>query len=183
MSGTLSTRRPVLAVVGSSGSVDPALLEAAEALGRAAIEAGFRLISGGRDGIMEAASRGARSAPSWREGDVIGILPSYDRGQANRYCDVVIPTGLGLARNVVLVASADVVVAIAGGSGTLSEIALAWQLGKPVIGLDLGLGPAGGWGERAAGTAIDDRREGVVERARSAAEAITLATGLIGAAG
>ncbi|MFO7567671.1 MAG: TIGR00725 family protein [Enhygromyxa sp.] len=171
----MSARRPVLAVIGSGGRIDPAIAAAAEELGRLAIEAGFRLVSGGRDGVMEAASRGARAAPSWREGDVIGILPSYDRAEANAHVDVVIPTGLGIARNVVVVASADVVVALAGGSGTLSEIAIAWQLGKPIIGLDLKLGPLGGWGERAGGIAIDDRRSDEVRRASSAAEAIELA--------
>jgi uncharacterized protein (TIGR00725 family) len=171
----MTARRPVLAVIGSGGLVDPTILAAAETLGQLAIEAGFRLVSGGRDGVMEAASRGARATKSWREGDVIGILPSYDRGQANPFVDVVIPTGLGIARNVVVVATADVVVALAGGSGTLSEIAIAWQLGKPVIGLDLGLGPTGGWGERAAGTALDDRRGDEIRRACSAAEAIELA--------
>ncbi len=168
-------RRPVLAVIGSSGIVNQAIVEAAEALGRLAIEAGFRLVNGGRDGVMEATSRGARSAPSWRDGDVIGILPGYDRAEANEYCDIVFPTGLGIARNVVVVASADVVIALAGGSGTLSEIAMAWQLGKPVIGLDLGLGQPGGWGERAAGAALDDRRGDEIRRATSVAKAIELA--------
>ena len=171
----MPARRPTLAVIGSSGAIDAAIERAAESLGQMAIEAGFRLIHGGRDGVMEAASRGARSATNWRDGDVIGILPGYDRSEANPHVDVVIPTGLGIARNVVVVASADVVVALAGGSGTLSEIAIAWQLGKPVIGLDLGLGAAGGWGERAAGVAIDDRRGDEVRRARSVAEAIELA--------
>jgi len=170
----------MLAVIGSGGALDPAIAAAAEALGQLAIEAGFRLVSGGRDGVMEAASRGARAASSWREGDVIGILPGYERAQANPFVDVVIPTGLGIARNVVVVASADVVVAIAGGSGTLSEIAIAWQLGKPVIGIDLGLGQPGGWAERAAGTAIDDRRGDQVRRARSPAEAVELAVAAIG---
>lgn len=175
----MPARRPVLAVIGSGGVLDPAIERAAEALGRLAIEAGFRLVSGGRDGVMEAASRGARSAASWRDGDVIGILPSYDRNDANASVDVVIPTGLGIARNVIVVASADVVVAVAGGSGTLSELAIAWQLGKPVIGLDLGLGELGGWGERAAGITIDDRREDEVRRARSVHEAIELAKALV----
>src|SRR5690606_32400815 len=143
----------------------PAIAAAAEALGRLAIESGFRLVRGGRDGVMAAASRGAKAASSWREGDVIGTLPGYERPQANPFVDLAIPTGLDIARNVALVASPDVVVAIAGGSGTLSEIAIAWQLGKPVIGLDLGLGQPGGWAERAAGIAIDDRRSDQVRRA------------------
>lgn len=146
----MTTRRPVLAVIGSGGSIDVAVEQAAEALGRAAIEAGFRIVCGGRDGVMEASSRGARSAANWREGDVIGILPGYERRNANPFVDIVIPTGLGIARNVVVVASADVVVAIAGGSGTLSEIAIAC-----------------------------DRRSDQVQRACSVAEAIEQALAVI----
>jgi uncharacterized protein (TIGR00725 family) len=172
-------RRPVVAVVGSSGSVHAKIEAAAEELGGRIIEAGFRLLCGGRDGVMEAACRGAREAPSWREGDVIGVLPGYDRGQANEWVDVVIPTGLGLARNVVVVASADVVVALAGGSGTLSEIALAWQLGRPVIGIDLELGEVGGWAERLVGARIDHRRGGAISRARTPAQAVELAEALV----
>jgi hypothetical protein len=83
---------------------------------------------------MEAACRGAREAG----GVTIGILPGADRGAANRFVEVAIPTGLGEARNAVVVRSADAVVAVGGGYGTLSEIAFALKAGKPVVGL-------GGW--------------------------------------
>jgi uncharacterized protein (TIGR00725 family) len=81
---------------------------------------------------MEAACRGAREAG----GTTVGILPGGDRGAANRFLDVAIATGLGEARNALVVRSADALVAVGGGYGTLSEIALALKAGKPVVGLD-----------------------------------------------
>ena len=81
---------------------------------------------------MEAACRGAKQAG----GLTVGILPGSDRSDANPYVDVALPTGLGEARNALVVRAADAVIAIGGGYGTLSEIALALKAGKPVIGLD-----------------------------------------------
>jgi uncharacterized protein (TIGR00725 family) len=81
---------------------------------------------------MEAASRGAKA----EGGTTIGILPTGERADANPWVDVAIPTGLGEARNALVVRAADAVVAVAGEFGTLSEIALALKLGKPVVGLD-----------------------------------------------
>jgi len=163
-------RRKVAAIVGGA-SVSQALEGEAEALGCALVEAGFRIATGGRTGVMEAASRGARRAVSYREGDVIAVLPGVDASQANAYADIVVPTGLGHARNVVLVCSADVVIAVGGGAGTLSEIALAWVHGKPVICLDRGEG----WSAELAGRALDTRRDGVLERAEEVAQVIRLA--------
>jgi uncharacterized protein (TIGR00725 family) len=80
---------------------------------------------------MEAACRGAKEA----DGLTVGILPGADRTEANPFVDVVLPTGLGEARNALVVGAADVVIAIGGGYGTLSEIALALKAGKRVIGL------------------------------------------------
>ncbi len=80
---------------------------------------------------MEAACRGAKEAG----GTTVGILPGTDRAEANRFVDVAIPTGLGEARNALVVRAADAVIAIGGGHGTLSEIALALKAGKAVAGL------------------------------------------------
>ena len=110
---------------------------------------------------MAAVSKGARSSRRWQEGDVIGVLPGLDPAEANPWVDVVVPTGLNHARNVVLVAMADVVVALGGGAGTLSEIALAWQHGKPIVALESGEG----WAAILAGQAIDGRRQDVVHGA------------------
>ena len=81
---------------------------------------------------MEAACRGAKDAG----GTTVGILPGSDRAAANRFVDVAVATGLGEARNALVVRAADAVIAIGGGYGTLSEIALALKAGKRVVGLD-----------------------------------------------
>jgi len=135
------------------------------------VDAGFRIVSGGRDGVMEAFSRGGRHASQWTEGSVMGILMTYDDAQANAWLDIIIPTGIGFARNTLVVASADVVVAVAGGAGTLSEIALAWQLGKPVIAL----APSGGWAEKMAGQQLDGRYARHIQCADSAEDAVAQA--------
>ena len=93
---------------------------------------GAVVVSGGLGGVMEAACRGAREAG----GVTVGILPGLDRAAANPYVDVALPTGLGEARNALVVRAADVLIAVGGGYGTLSEIALALKAGKRVIGLD-----------------------------------------------
>jgi uncharacterized protein (TIGR00725 family) len=98
-------------------------------VGRGIAESGHALVCGGRGGVMEAAARGAKSAG----GATIGILPEYDARIANQYIDYPIPTGLGHARNAVVVASGDAIIAIGGGFGTLSEIGLALKMGKRVV--------------------------------------------------
>lgn len=168
-------RKPVAAVVGGN-SASAALLEAAEVIGRGLVEAGMRVATGGLGGVMTAASRGAHNAASWCDGSVIGILPGLDAREANPFVDIVIPTGMNYARNTILVAMADVVVAVGGGSGTLSEVALAWQHGKPIVALDLGQG----WSARMAGERLDERRADEVHRAGSAEEAVRLAAALAG---
>jgi len=152
-----TTRRPVIAVIGNATVTDPDLIALYERLGAAIVERGWRVASGGLSGVMECVSRGAATSEHAFDGAVIGIVPTYDSSSANPYCDVVIPTGMSVARNVVVASSGDVVVACGGGSGTLSEIAVAWQLGKPV----LSLGP-GGWGEALRGKSLDQRRDDVV---------------------
>ncbi len=119
-----------LAVVGSA-SCDAGTAALAEEVGREIARRGAVLICGGRGGVMEAACRGARSAG----GTTVGILPGTDRSQANPYVDIPIVTGLGEARNALVVRSADAVIAVSGGYGTLSEIALALKMGRPVVGL------------------------------------------------
>ena len=116
-----------MAVIGPG---DEPTVAAAE-VGRLIAERGAVLVCGGRGGAMEAACRGAKEVG----GLTVGILPGPDRSEANPFVDVVLPTGLGEARNALVVGAADVVIAIGGGYGTLSEIALALKVGKRVIGL------------------------------------------------
>jgi len=118
-----------IGVIGRDGEISDELRRIAEDIGRKIAENGYVLICGGRGGVMEAACKGARSM----NGITVGILPSLNRGDANPYVDIVITTGMGHARNSLVVSSSDVVVAIDGRIGTLSEIALALNYGRPVI--------------------------------------------------
>jgi uncharacterized protein (TIGR00725 family) len=115
-----------IAVIGAAECTDEEY-GAAETVGFLVAGNGETLLSGGRGGVMEAACKGAREAG----GTTVGILPGTDTG--NPYLDVVVKTGLGNARNAVLAASADAVIAVGGGYGTLSEIALALKIKKPVF--------------------------------------------------
>lgn len=119
-----------MAVVGP-GAAGADELAAAEEIGRLLAEAGAVVVCGGLGGVMEAACRGARSA----DGVTLGILPGRDRRDANPYVGVAVPTGLGEARNALVVRAADAVIAIGGAYGTLSEIAFALKGGTPVVGL------------------------------------------------
>ncbi|MDQ7820554.1 MAG: TIGR00725 family protein [Armatimonadota bacterium] len=121
----------VIGVIGESQFSDPAHEALAEETGRLLAEAGYVLVCGGLGGVMEAACRGARRAG----GLTVGILPGVDRRDANPYVTVAVATGLGQMRNVAIVLTADALIAIGGGYGTLSEIGHALRAGKPVIGL------------------------------------------------
>lgn len=129
-----------VAVVGA-GDADGAVADAAEAVGRGLGAAGVLLVCGGLGGVMAAACRGARAAG----GTTLGLLPGEDRRAGNAWLDIAVPTGLGDGRNLLVVRAADAVIAVGGGWGTLSEVALAHVLGRPVIGLRTwtGTSPAG----------------------------------------
>jgi len=148
---------PHVAVIGA-GAAAHAELVMAEELGRELATRGAVVVCGGLGGVMEAVCRGAREAG----GRTIGILPGDDRGHANPYVDVAVATGLGDARNLLVVRTADVVVAVGGELGTLSEIAFALLLGRPVVGIST-------WELSRPGRAGDDILR--VATAREAAEA------------
>jgi len=109
----------------------PELYEIACDVGREIATNGFALVCGGLGGVMEAACQGAKKAG----GITIGLLPTSNKGDANPYCDLVIPTGLGHARNVLVVHASDALIAVDGEAGTLSEIAIALKIGKPIVGI------------------------------------------------
>jgi uncharacterized protein (TIGR00725 family) len=119
-----------IAVVGASEATAQAEATA-EAVGTSLASAGATVICGGLGGVMAGACRGAKAVG----GITVGILPGRDRRAANQWVDVVIPTGLGEARNALVVGAAAVVIAVDGEYGTLSEIALALRAGIPVIGV------------------------------------------------
>jgi uncharacterized protein (TIGR00725 family) len=121
---------PYVAVCGA-GTATEEEEEWAEEVGRRLGEAGAVVVCGGLGGVMDAAARGAAAAG----GTVIGILPGDDRLGASEHLTLAIPTGIGEARNALIARAADAVIAIGGEWGTLSEIALARKMGKPVVGL------------------------------------------------
>jgi uncharacterized protein (TIGR00725 family) len=124
-------QQTIIAVCGP-GIADPDTLAVAEEVGRRIAEAGAALICGGHAGIMEAACKGAAEAG----GLTIGVLPGPDRAAANPYVRIPIVTNMGQARNVIIVGTANAIIAISGEYGTLSEIALALKVSTPVVGLD-----------------------------------------------
>jgi uncharacterized protein (TIGR00725 family) len=122
--------KKIIGVIGGR-RVEKSLLAEAEKAGRLIARSGMALVCGGLGGVMEAASRGA----SAEGGTTIGILPQDHKRDANDYIDLPIVTGMGMGRNVIIARTADALIAIGGEYGTLSEIAFALQLGKPVIGI------------------------------------------------
>ena len=121
-----------------AGVGDPDLEAAAEAVGRALAEAGAVVVCGGRTGVMEAAARGCAAAG----GLAVGVLPGADAGEANAWIGLPLPTGMGEGRNLLVVRFAEAVVAVGGSWGTLSEVALASKIGRPVV--LVGEGPVAG---------------------------------------
>jgi uncharacterized protein (TIGR00725 family) len=149
-------RRPVVAVIGA-GDAPPAVCKLAFEVGREIARRDAVLINGGLGGVMESAAAGARK----EGGHTIGIIPGNDRGAANRHIEFAIATGIGEARNAVIVASANAVIAMRGEGGTLAEIGFALKLRKPIVALD-------SWPEIAG-----------LNRADNAADAVALALRLV----
>jgi uncharacterized protein (TIGR00725 family) len=124
------SRAPYVAVVGPA-EASPDELLSAEEVGAGLAAAGAVVITGGLGGVMEAACRGARS----KRGHTLGLLPGEDRDAANGWVEIAVTTGLGELRNGLIVRASDALIAVGGGHGTLSEVALALKLGRPVVGL------------------------------------------------
>ncbi len=132
----MTPRGPYVSVVGS-GTAAGETYELAREVGRLVARRGGIVVCGGLGGVMEAAARGATE----NGGTAIGVLPDEDRGRANGYLSFSVATGMGQARNLAVVCSGDVVVAVGGEYGTLSEVGLALKVGRPVVSLgswDLG---------------------------------------------
>jgi uncharacterized protein (TIGR00725 family) len=131
--------RPTIGVMGSGDDGDATLLQQARELGAAIAAEGWVLVNGGHaTGVMGASAEGAAAAG----GLVVGVLPDEDLRRASPHLTVAVRTGMGDARNVVNVLSSDVVIAMRGGAGTMSEVALALNAGRSVIALDFDLGAA-----------------------------------------
>lgn len=148
------TRRAHVSVIGFNNSCTEVARSAAYDVGRAIARRGGIVVCGGLGGVMEAACRGAHD-----EGGLsVGIIPSANSGEANRYCDVVIPTGLGWSRDFLVANSGDAVVVVGGGAGTLTEVAAAYQMGKRIVAVRGTGGVADEW----VGRHIDERKRGKV---------------------
>lgn len=155
-------KKKFIAVIGG-GECSPQQAVLAEEVGREIARHGAVLVCGGLGGVMEAACRGA----SAEEGITIGILPGHNRQTANPYVQIPIVTNMGTARNIIVVKSAQAVIAIDGSYGTLSEIGHALQNGIPVIGLET-------WS-----LSKEDQPDNAIITAKSATEAVTKALSLI----
>lgn len=144
-------RRKIVSVIGNrSIEKDGIRYKIAFALGKALVDNGYRVQSGGLRGVMEAVMAGARSSKNYKEGDTIALVPSFNTETANEYADIVIPTGLDAMRNA-LVANAYAVIGVGGGAGTLCEYAFAWSFNRLIIAFE----NTGGWSEKLAGIRMD----------------------------
>jgi len=172
--------RPVLITIIGKSAKDPTdpvpaeALRAAEEVGRLIAERGGVVVTGGLSGVMEAVSRGAKSAA----GLVIGILPGFDKRDANEHVDIAITTGMGWMRNTLTVRAADAVIMISGGIGTLNELTVAYEI-KPTIILE----GTGGWSDRIRevayqGKYLEEAKIAQLQYAKTPREAVDLAFAL-----
>jgi uncharacterized protein (TIGR00725 family) len=149
-------RKPIIGVIGPNHALcSREIYDFGLLLGRRLVDDGFFIACGGMYGVMESVCRGAHNSPMYVTGSTIGFIPSIDRNTANPFCDIVIPTGMGLARNILLVNTSDLLIAVGGGAGTLSEISYAWQTGKTVLCCT----QFSGWSADLAGKSLDDRMQ------------------------
>lgn len=150
-------------------------------MGKALVDNGYRVVSGGMGGVMQAAFEGARSSEFYQEGDTVAILPYFDRSRSNGYADIVIATGLDIYRNII-VANSDAVIAVGGGAGTLCELSTAWTLKRLILAYEDG----DGWSAKVAGERLDYRiryeeiEEDKVFGVKTADEAIAILERYIG---
>lgn len=146
----LSKKRQILVVGSNENGCTPEMEKIAYAVGKEVARSGSVLITGGLGGVMKAASHGASDAG----GLVVGIIPQDDASFANEYCDIVIPSGLGLARDFLNALAADGVIIVGGGSGTLSEMCAAYMHKKPMVALK----DSGGTAKKFADQYLDHRQ-------------------------
>lgn len=147
------SNKKIIAIIGDGHLAEnsPAYLLAYE-LGKTLVDKGYRIQNGGLGGVMEASMKGAKASKHYQKGDTIAIIPSSDVRQVNAYADVVIPTGLDILRNGKVI-EADAVIAIGGGAGTLSEMAMAWQVFKFIIAFE----NIDGWSQKLANQKLDNK--------------------------
>lgn len=152
-------------VIGSDGDhCAESTYEAAKEVGAQIASKSAITVTGGLGGVMEAACRGAKE----KGGTVVGIIPHEDMSYANPFCDIIIPTGIGFARNFITAYSADTCIVVGGGAGTFIEACVAYQKGKPIVALT----GSGGTADKIAETFLDDRKTVKVMGASTPREAV-----------
>lgn len=159
-----------ISIIGSS-SIGRETEGLCEELGRRIAESGYLLACGGMGGVMKAACKGCKEAG----GTTMGILPVSNKKMGNNYLDIIVPTTLGDARNLLVVLSGDGVIAVGGMSGTLSELSFAWMYDRPIVALR----PVDGWASRLIDQKIDGRRSDKIYGADSPGEAVETIINLI----
>ncbi|AET69009.1 TIGR00725 family protein [Desulfosporosinus orientis DSM 765] len=162
-----------IGVIGQSGEIPAELQQLALEIGREIALRGAILLTGGTNGVMEFASKGAKTA----NGLVVGILPGDTMERANKYIDIPINTGLSFDyRSLILVHSSDALIMVGGGNGTLGELSAAYLNLKPVVILE----PSGGWAKKVRAMAyeeayLDDRKSTKLDYAQTVKEALDIA--------
>ena len=161
-----------IGVIGQSGEIPVELQQLAQDIGREIAQRGAILLTGGTNGVMECASKGAKEA----HGLVVGILPGDTMDRANKYIDIPINTGLSFDyRSLILVHSSDALIMVGGGNGTLGELSAAYLNLKPVVILE----PSGGWAKRVRTMAyeevyLDERKSCKMDYAQTVKEALDI---------
>ena len=160
--------KPQIAIIGSR-ELSPDSLSLLKSLSFELVSKGYRTVTGGLGTLQQTVHEGAKSNPQHTDCDTIVLLPGFGPKPAISCADVIIPTGLDAYRNA-LVANSEVVVAIGGGAGTLSEMAFAWQFNRPIIAIG-----KEGWADRLAGESLDHRQSSkIIDCTSSSVEEIVL---------
>ncbi len=168
--------KKIIGVIGSSANLTTKnMYEFTQNLTKELAAKGYSIVCGGLGGVMEATALGVKKASNPNALSIC-IIPQDDKKFANLYCDIVIPTGIGECRNKTVVNTADILIAIGGGAGTLSEIAFAWKQNKKVICIT----KFNGWAKTLAGQNIDTTAEGLLIPSSSIEQTITLIEQLLG---
>jgi len=155
--------KATISVIGSS-EIDKEIEEKTIEIGRLLAKNNYIVACGGLTGVMEAICKGAKE----EGGLTIGIVPQKGKSMANEYVDIVIPCPFSQARNIVVVLTGDICLAISGKAGTLSEISFAWIYNKPIVALS----SVKGWSSKIANQKIDDRRNDIIYGVKTPEEAI-----------
>jgi uncharacterized protein (TIGR00725 family) len=160
----LSKKIQILIVGHNESGTTPEIAKIAYDTGMEVAKSGAVLVTGGLGGVMKAACQGAKDGG----GITVGIIPQNDSSFANEYCDIVIPSGIGLARDFLNALSGDGVIIIGGGSGTLSETCIAYMYKKPIVAIK----NSGGIAEKYADTYLDYRQNVLITGVSSPMEAV-----------